>query len=422
MRIGALKICVAYILIILFYLSLSDFFGLLDTSLFMYGELYDYIFLLSFILLFLMCFFWKGKFKLIKKNVVFWPYYMLIILSSIEMFHLLGTQNLGESISVIRELLFIFIYIVFINLNYDVDNAIKIIIVMDALGSIIYFIEMVFGGPIFSEQLHTRGIYEAIGNFKVWRCWVDIPAFELFTIPYLLIHLIKKRNVFKRRETDIVLFIVIVIGVIQKLGRIELFAVLFCIIIGYFSIGSKNIRKYLRKMIMVCMILLILLFLLFIFFNGFFTRIFSGILAVFNLGNLRYSSTLRIRFMALLLRFKYIKNNAGLLFGLGPLSRNYDLIININDGANRGVLASDIAYATFILRYGLVGTGLYIVGNILNFMRLRKEDSYIAIAVGIMMIGILIMGIGGYEAMGKQTLLKVGILFALYIKENNICK
>ena len=42
-------------------------------------------------------------------------------------------------------------------------------------------------------------------------------------------------------------------------------------------------------------------------------------------------------------------------------------------------------------------------------------------------MGILIGGFSGYEAMGKQTMIKVGILFALCVNEirgrkNNECK
>ena len=52
-----------------------------------------------------------------------------------------------------------------------------------------------------------------------------------------------------------------------------------------------------------------------------------------------------------------------------------------------------------------------------NFFNLKKDKSKLFLALGSLLLGSLIGGFSGYDALGKQTLIKVGLLLALCIKE-----
>ncbi len=421
MKLGKININITLVLTVLIYIAVSDCFGLLDFSLIIPGELYDYIFVLI-LTLFLIYVFSNSKVVRFRAyNLVLWPYICLMLIAIVQMIYLQrqDIQAFGYSFTVVRELIFLWGMVIFVNCKYDERKNIKYLISLDIVSISIYLLEMIYGGPFLGNPLHSQGIYEHLGGFTLWRCWVDLPAFVFFTMPYLVMHIVKKESVFKTRKRDILAFVFILIGEIFKLGRTELIAVGMTIILAYYFTDRVSLYQFFKKAVQIVVLVSFVLLMVYIVLDGaVFERLFKGFLAIINISDQEYGSTLLVRTSAVSKRIDYLLEQSKVFFGMGPLHRNYPLIINAADRANSGVLCADNAYGTFILRYGFIGTGLYMFGNILNFVKLKKRRSYLCISVAIFLLAVLVHGFGGYEAMGKQTLLKVGLLMGFCIRES----
>lgn len=423
MKISVLKsnISLASILVIIIYLAISDFFGVLDVSLIIPGELYDYCVVFLFCIAFLVLVKWKLVVRRLESDFAYWPFVMVILLSLIQAvnLHNSGQQSLAESFSVIREILFLFVAYALCTLKFQPSAIIKLIIRLDMVSVCVYAIEMIHGGPIFSVALHAAGLYETLGGITVWRSWVDLPVFELFTIPYLLISIVKREYVFSARKKDMFALCVIFGGMVLKLGRSALMAVAISAMLAYLYVDRPSAGKFLMRTVKIMVIAVVGIVLLYFFANGIFQRLADGLVAVLNVSNNRYDSTLSVRTRTMEVRWEYLIEHGKLLFGLGPFSYKASLVIDPYDtyATNRGVFSPDSAYATFLVRYGIVGTGLYVYGFLKNYFRLRKHNPKTYLATASFLVGSLIGGFSGYDALGKQTLLKVGLLVALCAKE-----
>lgn len=415
------KYNMASFLIVLFYLAMSDFFGIVDFSLLFPGEMYDYVIALTFVLAILIFFKSRCIVKITNIHFEFWPFLGVIMIAVIQaiLMQTQRQQSFSESFSVIRELAFIFVFAGFCLLNYNPYSLVKLIIKFDIISVCVYALEMICGGPIFNASIHATGIYEILGGLRIWRCWVDIPTFELFTIPYLLISVVRKDYVFYTRRKDMTALCIILLGVILKLGRGELVSVCASAMIAYFCVDRPSAGKLLKRISKVVVLIIVVMGLMFIFANGIFQRLISGVIAVLNLTNSSESTTLSIRTQTLVVRWNYLLDHNAMLFGIGPYSYKAQLVIDPFDtfATNRGVFSPDNAYATFLVRYGVIGTALYVFGFVKNFFNLKKDKSKLFLALGSLLLGSLIGGFSGYDALGKQTLIKVGLLLALCIKE-----
>lgn len=422
-RAGRIHISPIYMITLLMYISISDCFGLIDFSLLMPGELYDVIFIFAFMVLavyLIRC----PRLKLSFHKVTLLPYLVLLSIAVVEMVELqvTGTQAILASVSVVRELLFLSIIIVYINMDYDSQNLIKMLIILDVIAVAVYITEMVHGGPIFRSDIHSNGIYEMLAGRYVWRCWVNSPAFSLFTLPYLLMHILKKDKIFRDRKIDKTIFVFIFCGEVGKLGRTKLFADTLTLFLAYLYYDRLTLSRAMKKIYKMLLLCLSLSFMIYVCFQGLFQRLFEGVLMILDIINFDYQGTLAVRASALSLRVRYIFEHSHVWFGLGPLHRDYPLIINAIDPANSGVLCSDSAYATFLLRYGFIGTMMYMLTCFLNFIKLKRSDTYISKAVSFALLAMLLTGMGGYEAWGKQALLVVGILLALCERRDRLKK
>ena len=360
---------------ILFYLAISDFFGLFDTSLFIPGELYEYFFIL---LLGFAVINRNGRLKYVKTQISLLPYYMLIAIACIQTVVLQsnGTQGLFESFSVVIELLFILTFFGYIQFSINSIKIVRCIAILDVIAVLVYAVEMMLGGPIIAS-IHSAGLYEQIAGLTLWRCWVDIPAFEIFTLAYLLIGIIKKQKLFATLQRDMLVFFIVFLGVVLKLGRTELFSVLICLALAYFYADRVTAGRLLKKSMRIIAIIIPLMIVMYFIANGIFMRIISGIMDIFNsFSNDESVSTFATRTSTLYVRWNYLVEQGKLLFGIGPYSYKSTIVVDPYDlyATNRYVLAPDSAYGTFLVRYGIVGTALYIWGNIKNYIVLRKEQ------------------------------------------------
>lgn len=413
------QVSIISILIVLFYLAISDCFGLLDFSLIIPGELYDYIAVLTVCTAFLVML-KKSKSIVIRKPpyFVYWPFCAVSIIGIVQAFrlHASGQQSLAESFSVIREILFILLSFAFVAFNFDSNKIIRTIIRLDVISVLVYIIEMLHGGPVFSAALHTSGLYESLGGMRVWRCWVDLPTFELFTTPYLLISITRNKKIFRSRKNDLLALGFILLGIVLKLGRGELIAVIASMAVAYLYVDRPSIGRKIQILVKIFIIFFAFSVIIFFLAPGIFQRLLDGLLAVIFQ---RQNSTVSVRTNTLLIRWNYLVDNKKLIWGLGPYSYKSKLIIDPYDtyGTNSGVFSPDSAYATFLVRYGIFGTAIYIYGFIKNHLVFLKRNSRISLSIAAFMIGSLIAGFSGYDMLGKQTLLKVAILIGLSANE-----
>jgi hypothetical protein len=243
----------------------------------------------------------------------------------------------------------------------------------------------------------------------------------LFTLSYLFVSIQKKESLFKTQKHDIFAFGVIFVGTLLKLGRTELFAVLVSVVLTYFYADRISAGTLLKKILKILLVLIIGVVALYFMAHGMFMRIVNGVIAIMYITDDSYSSTLLVRTNTWNVRFQYLMEHGKIAFGLGPYSYDSNLVIDVTDisGTNRGVVSPDSGYSTLLARYGVTGMILYLYGHLRNYILLRKEDSTVCIATASMLIGMLLLSFCGQTAMGNQALLKVGLLFALCVKDIN---
>lgn len=412
-----LRIGLVYFFVTLIYLAGSDFFGLFEASQIIPGELYDYIFvsIVLFVLLYT-----RGKIIIQSSRLSLFPYMLLIILASGQMIVLYktGQQGIFDSLGAIRELLYLFILYAFYQLNFNVEKVIRYIIILNVISVFVYALEMMVGGPLFGAGFHVQGLYQPIGGVSVWRCFSSIP-FASFSLVYMFAKLLNNECLFGSNYKDKAVFAVLLLGILLKMGRTTIMATILVFVIAYYCATPNSLYGKIIKGIKILAVLMAGLVLMYFFSNGVFMRLLEGIVAIFEITNLESDSTFMTRISTLYVRYNYLIDSGNLLLGLGPYNWKASLVVDAVDkyATNRGVFSPDSGYATFIVRYGIIGTGLYIYGHIKNFFILQKRRNTVCLATACYLLSSLIGGFGGYGAMGDMTLLNIGILFALCIKD-----
>ena len=95
------KYNMASFLIVLFYLAMSDFFGIVDFSLLFPGEMYDYVIALTFVLAILIFFKSRCIVKITNIHFEFWPFLGVIMIAVIQaiLMQTQRQQSFSESFS-----------------------------------------------------------------------------------------------------------------------------------------------------------------------------------------------------------------------------------------------------------------------------------------------------------------------------------
>ena len=417
LKVGNYRIHMISLFSFFLYIAMSDLFGLVDFSLFVPGELYDFLVICLLLTTVIMTRKWRkdipATFSLL------WPFYALTAIGILQgcLLYFTDVQSIGHSLSVIRELLFLVIIFPYLQLEYDPHKVIRIFVVLDTIAAIVYITEIIYGGPV-TGTVHALGIYENMGGMKIWRSWSHSPLYITFTASYLFLHILKGKKVFSTRAKDIMSFCLIVLAAIARLNRTELFCVILSCILSILIADGSN---YKRKIIHAAGIAITAVLgggLLFTIFPGVYRRMANGVADLVNFSN-GLGSTLSIRVFAFKTRMDYILSNGKALFGVGPLHRDYrlpGLEVNIHDSANNRILSSDNAYATFLIRYGVVGLALFILGIVLLSRRFIGCRYIWAIPFGLSVFVTLINAYFGYEVWGKQGVLSICILAGIYLK------
>ncbi|WP_027397341.1 hypothetical protein [Anaerovibrio lipolyticus] len=409
-----LRIGIFSLIVISLYLAGSNFFGLFEASLLFPGVLSDYI--VAGVIIFAL-YTNKGKIKIHRSDICFWPYGLLLAIACVHMILLYrtGQQSIFLSLATIKDIVYIFTTYLFIQFQFNTEKIIKCIIILDVIGVCVYAMEMANGGPIISSEFHAPNRYETLMGISLWRCWTPGALFKYFTLPYLFIRILKHDTLFGSLLRDKIFFGIIFLGVILKLGRTELFSTLIILILVYWGTNRKSLYGSFRKIFKVIGGLIAISVCLFLFANGIFMRLLEGVVAIFNITDLDSDTTLMVRVSTLLVRYSYLLDQGSLLFGIGPYHWQSTLVVDTIDtyGTNRGVFSPDSGYGTLIIRYGIVGIALYIFGYIKNLIKLKEKNEALYISTAMYIVGVLVGTFSGYN---NLEYLYIGLLFSLCIK------
>lgn len=124
-------------------------------------------------------------------------------------------------------------------------------------------------------------------------------------------------------------------------------------------------------------------------------------------------NTMAFRTRTMILRWNFLKQQGRILIGMGPLHNDSTVYLDIYDEANQGIIASDIAYGTILIRYGIIGIIVFI-GSIVTFaITMLKQKAFAAKSLGSYCIGILIAAICGHVYLCFQAMLKLAFLIGI---------
>lgn len=398
---------------IFIYIGLTDCFGLVSfASIFGKGQLYDIAFVLG--VLVWLCSNINGRVMLNDEKgkiiVRYMNYIIIYVCISAAVLVLSGKQDLISTLFVIRDFLYVFIYLYYRDSKYDERIIIKTLVLMELVGGGIYMVEMITG-PL--TPVHINGSYMSFG---LYRSYSQVGLFSYFLCPFILVCLQNKSYLFSRKK-DICALIYICITVFSKMTRGQMIALMLVCWIGYvFYTGRSTIIHSLKAL----GVIITLGMCIYLFFPNLFTRLIQGISDVIARDNIGATS-FSIRTGTMVNRFVYLIENGSVLWGLGPLHGEYRITSlassNIYDVANVGIIASDISYGSILIRYGVVGSVIIITTFIRIYLKNLKSNIFYY-CLGLTGIGMLIGGFVSHYELCFGGLLRYGIVLGISLKAN----
>lgn len=408
-----------YIATLFLLLFVNDWDGLIDSSDFLpKGEFYDFIFAAMLLVWAIWALRNKGQARLkMSEWKIFLPMLVILMYCSISGIAcvLEGTQAAIQTILVLREMFYILIFLPFLFFDYDIKKMVRIFLAIDIIGSLIKTVE-IFTGPLTPH--HVAGKYDP-ATVWMWRCFSNVPMLSFFLCPLLIYGLLKKRYVICKWG-DIVACLILFMGRFFDMSRMAMFALLVvCSIAFVFGKGNgwKIICAQLGKMAAILGALFIIAI---IAFPSIVNRFINGVRELFHLYGSDYVSEFNFnaRTGTMVDRWEYLSKYNKLLFGFGPLHNDLDIWVGDRGygSANAGVVAQDIAYGTFLLRFGCVGVILITVMLLWFAVMLLRQHEMIAKSAGLLVIGNLINGICEPQCLTFEAFLVMGVIFGVALK------
>jgi len=401
---------------VLLYISISDIFGLVDLNAWIGsgGELYDLFFGLVLIggILFTLPYIYIPTFKEeIQVGITVCILFGYIILSGTVLI-LSGRQSSFQTLSVMREVFYVLIFYAFWKGKYETDKMLKLIIGLELIAELIYFVEC-FTGPL--TPLHIQARVETVG---IWRMYGAAPLYVNFLCPLLIYRHYKKKYIFSKRKDTLLLLLLLGFPVI-KLGRAGLFLTLLIVSFSLLDASKKNNKKFKNALFFILLTVIMSVFICIILFPAYWDRIWEAIISLVKVGDKDYSSTLSVRTSTIQVRYDYLAERGKLFWGLGPMHNDttISLTTSIHDHANCSIIASDIAYGSILIRYGIAGIILYILPYIMCIINyIRKSDPFCK-SIALYAFSCLVGGLTGHAALCFYAPLKFGILLGIIFKE-----
>lgn len=410
-----------YIGMIFLYLTISDIFGLFDLNAWIGsgGEGYDLIFVLVLLgsIYVTQPYIHIPKFKEARQmNIATCVLFGYIVISGV-MLVVSGGQSFFQTLSVMREVFYILIFYSFWQGKYETDEMLKLMIGLELIAGLVYFVEC-FTGPL--TTLHIGGSHGGISG--IWRFYSASPLFVNFICPLLVYRHYKKEYFFSAKKDILLLFLFLGFQVIKQ-GRTALIATLLIVLFSIIDASGRNKKKIINGLILIPMVAVISAFIGSTFFPAYWKRFEETFVAILNIGNRSYGSTLAVRTGTLQVRYEHLVNCGKLLFGLGPIHNGASLSVSLGasvyDRANAGVIATDTAYGSILTRYGVVGLFIYVLPYVMCIINyIRKLDPFCK-SIALYAIGSLIGGMSAHAALCFFAPLKFGILLGIVFKERS---
>lgn len=411
------------ICILILFLSINDFFGLIEFhDLIGKGELYDFTFIGFMIVFFTFAIKAKTPLHFAPSQwLPLIPFIILILYCVISgcVLVLQGGQSLIQTAFVLRELFYLFIFLPFAILPYDTNNLCKLLIIFDSIGCCIYIIE-VFTGPLLST--HVAGKTQ----LGLYRFYSDNPMFVYFLAPLLIYAILQKRYIFSKIWDGIFLFFFI-LTMLLRFSKMAFATLLFVCTLAFLT-GSITSIKVFGKRIIILISIVVSSILLINFFAPqllqFFLQGIQGLAHITDVDIIKNGTTnpaagsISYRSRTILLRYKFLHEQGKILFGMGPLHNASTVFCDIYDSANKGIIASDIAYGAILIRYGIIG----IIGFITSYLTLAgtmlKKANILSKSLGLYCIAMIIAAVCGHSYLCFSAFLKLGILIGIVYKND----
>jgi hypothetical protein len=406
-----------YLGVILFLITIGDLFGLINFhDVLGKGEAYDFVFVAFLGAWIIMMIKNKRIYNSISREEWKWliPLLVLVTYCIIEGIILVVERRQGsiQTIFVLRELGYLLLILPMLSFAYDTKAILKLIMVYDAVGCLIYLLEM-FIGPI--TRFHVDGKME----MGLYRFYSDNPMFAYFLCP-LLIYSLANSIYFFSKKIDIILFILYLGTMTLRFSKMQLGGLLVAGCIAFLMCKGTQPLKVLKQIGILLAIVGIFIIILKLFFPNLFVFFYNGVIGLLNFtdlstvrGQADIPNTMAFRTRTMILRWNFLKQQGRILIGMGPLHNDSTVYLDIYDEANQGIIASDIAYGTILIRYGIIGIIVFI-GSIVTFaITMLKQKAFAAKSLGSYCIGILIAAICGHVYLCFQAMLKLAFLIGI---------
>lgn len=404
--------------ILFLLIAIGDLWGLIDFHQILgKGELYDIAFVFFVFGWFTWCFLDKEHINNIKKFPIqeLVPIIILVMYCTIEglIIILKHEQGILQTTMVVRELWYVIILFPFFYLKYNIKTLIRLITIFDIVGCIIYILEM-FTGPL--TLLHVTGRM----NIGLYRFYSDNPLFPYFLCPLIIYGLAKNIHIFTKK-IDAIIFVLFVVTMLLRLSKMAFAALLLVCIISYVTCKGTDTNTLVKRIMIVVLIMLGAIILGGVCVPQVVNYFYEGLIGLVHIFDPAIHSNLTYRAETMQERWIFLKENRKLLWGMGPLHNDSTVFIgSIENPANTGVIASDIAYGTILVRYGVVG----VVGGIIFLLqfsyRMFKKNDIGAKSLALYCCAILIAAICGHTALCFQAFLKLGMLIGIVLKELSV--
>lgn len=260
-------------------------------------------------------------------------------------------QSPYQSFRTIREML-LFLAVYFIaQADMDSDRILKILLLLDAFGSIIYIIQFITSTPIMAPMY----VQQTIGSWKFFRSYAEMPFLAFFTIPYIIICKLSERRIWSKWKDMAIMFINIA-ALVMRIARSVWIGILIAFVLAVlFSESEKRgILGNLKKVLLILAGIVIIVYVV--------NRYFPAIAIQFERGITDIqdnSGNVGVRTEAFWERIEYLIDTGQIWFGMGAV--NADMVIPGMSGYGSVVKIVDIAYASLFLRYGIIGCAIYFI-------------------------------------------------------------
>lgn len=393
--------------IIILYMSLSDFFGLINFSHFYYGGLYLYdIIFISTLIIVLLVLYTNRKITISR------PLSLLMVYSFVWalfiMFELVWSvfRNGTDPISAIKGIKF-FVYMASIFVTYygitsemNANDILRLLLVLETISAILYVFQFITQIEIMHKTVYT--FIFAVGDLSFIRTFVGKPIAPLFWIIFLAE--IRKRELITFRVYTL-LALLFGVSIIATLTRGEMIVDLSLLLLYHLITARKKILS------LVSILALGIAISSTTFFQSFYR---------YTMNDIRSNdSNFTMRLDIITERVSRLLEKRMLLFGYGPRAITDRTVVFNARGRQDGIYVADSLYGTLLGIFGVIGTMLYATYFLLPIIDYYKyryttfSHVYIPYMIGI--LSLLVLSFEGSMLIERQYLFFYSLVIGLLL-------